>query len=315
MADIQYSHQMGHAGYYAAPEMDAPSRNVLANITNLAGAVVSLAVIAGVGIWGYDLVKRDVSGIPVVRAALGEMRVKPDDPGGQLALNQGLAVNAVAAEGSAAGPTDRLVLAPQPVGLTAEDQPAPVLTAASAQQPVQQPAPLDVAAEADTNPIDAVLRELVIEPDAEIVSVASGADDLGEILPLALETPGLRASLRPQLRPAASSGAARVIPAALPASDAPASVDVDAASLPAGTRLVQLGAYDSPELARKQWVRLSGQFQDYLDGKARVIQQAQSGGRTFFRLRAMGFTDLSDARRFCSALVAEGADCIPVVTR
>jgi hypothetical protein len=29
----------------------------------------------------------------------------------------------------------------------------------------------------------------------------------------------------------------------------------------------------------------------------------------------MGFEDLSDARRFCSALVARNADCIPVVTR
>jgi hypothetical protein len=29
----------------------------------------------------------------------------------------------------------------------------------------------------------------------------------------------------------------------------------------------------------------------------------------------MGFADLGEARRFCSALVAERADCIPVVTR
>ena len=37
---------------------------------------------------------------------------------------------------------------------------------------------------------------------------------------------------------------------------------------------------------------------------------ATSGGRTFYRLRAMGFEDLSDARRFCSALVAENAECM-----
>ena len=30
---------------------------------------------------------------------------------------------------------------------------------------------------------------------------------------------------------------------------------------------------------------------------------------------AMGFAGLSDARRFCSALVAGNADCIPVTTR
>ena len=85
--------------------------------------------------------------------------------------------------------------------------------------------------------------------------------------------------------------------------------------IPAGTRLSQLGAFDSPEVARKEWDRLSARFGDYMDGKQRVIQKAQSGGRTFYRLRAIGFADLNDARRFCSALVAERADCIPVTSK
>jgi hypothetical protein len=50
-------------------------------------------------------------------------------------------------------------------------------------------------------------------------------------------------------------------------------------------------------------------------GKQRVIQKASSGGRTFYRLRVMGFTDMSAARHFCAALVAANADCIPVVTK
>ena len=91
--------------------------------------------------------------------------------------------------------------------------------------------------------------------------------------------------------------------------------DVDPASIPAGTRLAQLGAFESAEVAAREWSRLSGRFGDYLDGKDRVIQKAESGGRTFYRLRAMGFSDLADARRFCAALVAERAECIPVVTR
>lgn len=82
-----------------------------------------------------------------------------------------------------------------------------------------------------------------------------------------------------------------------------------------GTRLAQLGAYKSEAIAREEWARLEARFGDYLDGKNRVIQKATSGGRTFYRLRAMGFDDLAEARRFCSALVAERAECIPVVTR
>jgi len=94
-----------------------------------------------------------------------------------------------------------------------------------------------------------------------------------------------------------------------------ANLEVDPESLPAGTRLAQLGAYDSVEVAREEWGRMSLKFEEYMEGKQRVIQKASSGGRTFYRLRAMGFDDLSAARRFCSALVAENADCIPVTTR
>jgi hypothetical protein len=79
--------------------------------------------------------------------------------------------------------------------------------------------------------------------------------------------------------------------------------------------MAQLGAFDSPEVAREQWDRLQGQFGPYLQGKDRVVQKATSGGRVFYRLRALGFEDIADARRFCSALVAENADCIPVVMR
>ena len=70
-----------------------------------------------------------------------------------------------------------------------------------------------------------------------------------------------------------------------------------------------------PDIARAEWDQLSQRFADYMGGKARVIQEAESGGRTFYRLRAMGFDDINDARRFCSVLVAENADCIPVTTR
>ena len=126
---------------------------------------------------------------------------------------------------------------------------------------------------------------------------------------------GLKKSLRPVLRPKALQKVAATAPAPTPAAASAAAAEVDAASIPAGTRLAQLGAFDSAETARSEWDKLDAKFGDYLDGKQRVIQKAKSGGRVFYRLRAMGFADLSDARRFCSALLAERADCIPVTTK
>ncbi|MEL7166146.1 MAG: SPOR domain-containing protein [Pseudomonadota bacterium] len=323
MAQMHYTHDVGYVGVAEHAPDQEPRRNQLKQLTNFAGAVASLALIAGVGVWSYNLIVRDVSGIPVVQAASGEMRVRPADPGGQLAQNTGLAVNAVAAGAAASAPAERLLLAPAPLDLAQEDAPAD----AGGVAPVQQPKPLDVAASLDSpgraqsSEIDALVSRLIegAEPievvteaaAAPVVTTVTAPGPTPEPAKAIVTGPGPKTSLRPTLRP--RSAPATVVPAS-----APATVevrDIDPAALPVGTRLVQLGAFDSADIARQQWDAMRARFDDYLSGKDRVIQQAQSGGRTFYRLRAHGFTDLSDARRFCSALVAEGADCIPVVTR
>ena len=343
MADVEFSHNMGAYGRsHAQQGSDQSTPNALAFMTNVAGAVVSLALIAGVGVWGYKLLVRDVSGVPVVRAAEGEMRVRPEDPGGQLARHQGLAVNAIAADGVAAGPVDSVTLAPRDVDLAAEDQPI----TRQAVAPVEPPAPLPPASDAiEATPsgagetadiktllqqgaIDDVVAELTAgvaplvdvtgaktvkvepSPQTEVAEAETPAPAAAEVkpTPAVLDAPGVRTSIRPKLRPAELKSLVK------PASFTPAAAtqEVDPAKIPSGTRLAQLGAFDSADVARGEWTRLKGRFGDYLQGKSRVIEQAQSGGRTFYRLRAMGFVDLSDARRFCSAFKAEGVDCIPV---
>jgi hypothetical protein len=79
--------------------------------------------------------------------------------------------------------------------------------------------------------------------------------------------------------------------------------------------MVQLGAFDDEAGARAEWASLQQRFGDLIAPKALVLQEAQSGGRSFVRLRALGFEDEADARRFCSALLAENATCIPVTHR
>ncbi|PTX48637.1 cell division protein FtsN [Gemmobacter caeni] len=113
------------------------------------------------------------------------------------------------------------------------------------------------------------------------------------------------------LAPASAAPVANAVTAALTA----ATAELDPATLAPGTRLVQFGAFDSADEARAQWDKLAGRFGDLMQGKSRVIQSAESGGRTFYRLRAEGFADEDDARRFCAAITAEGPDCIPVAVR
>src|SRR6056297_390373 len=95
--------------------------NSVGNLVTMLGAALSLALAVGVGVWGYKILMRDVTGVPVIRAMQGEMRVTPDNPGGEIAAHTGLSVNAVPAEGGAAAPEARLVLAPVAAQLRDED--------------------------------------------------------------------------------------------------------------------------------------------------------------------------------------------------
>ncbi|MEM0946686.1 MAG: SPOR domain-containing protein [Pseudomonadota bacterium] len=294
---------------------------------NWAGAVVSLALIAGLGVWGYQLLVRDVSGVPVVRALDGPMRIAPEDPGGMQAEYQELTVTRVASDGAEEAPVEQVVLAPPPVALTEEDQPVAALIE-DTPPPVADPAPVapevveltevepvlaetsePVAAIAPAEPeeapsaIEAAIAEALagtaIEPAAEPQRVS------------ALAAGSVARSPRPAPRPAVVQNALVVTSAPAATSDGEVAVE----AIPAGTRLVQLGAYPSAEEARAEWTALEQQFGAYFEGKSRVVQEAAASGSSFYRLRAMGFNDLSDARRFCAVLVAENANCIPVIRR
>ncbi|WP_082181939.1 SPOR domain-containing protein [Aestuariivita boseongensis] len=325
MADIEYTADVDQTR--AAPAQGGG----LGFVANLAGATISLGLLVGVGIWGYKLMVRDVSGVPVVRALEGPMRIQPENPGGRPADHQGLAVNAVAAAGSAAAPADTLILAPRPLDLSEEDVPTADLSRPAARPEAAPVAPSRPATQKDE--IEALVAQItenaaarsapdpasqpsapeIVAPEPVVVEASAAAAAANDATPaVARDVPGVAVSLRPQLRPA--GGPPETVTQAALQSAEPA-LDIDPAEVPTGTRVVQLGAYESGEIARTEWDRLAVRFGDYMQGKRRIVQQATSGGRTFYRLRVHGFDDLSDARRFCSALVAEGADCIPVVTR
>ncbi|MFU1476929.1 SPOR domain-containing protein [Roseovarius sp. C7] len=285
----------------------------LEKITYVVGAALSVGLVVGTVVWGVNMMTRDVSGVPVIQASKGPMRIQPEDPGGQQARNQGLSVNDVAAVGTAAAPADRLVLAPEPLDLTFEEVPAGTARGAVETQAPAAPAkPVKDMTEAEI----LALAESLAEGQAplETLQPASLTVEATPEVAAPVAKDGLGRSLRPLARPAALRRVASTEATAAVAA-VPGSREVDPTSIPVGTRLAQLGAYKSEAIAREEWARLEARFGDYLEGKDRVIQKATSGGRTFYRLRAMGFGDLAEARRFCSALVAERAECIPVVTR
>jgi hypothetical protein len=312
MADLEFDEfegDYGVPGYgHADGGLDRARR-----LVNITGAMCSVALVLGLGLWGYQLAVRDVAGVPVMRALTGPMRIAPADPGGDQASNQGLSVNAIAASGTAAPLSEQLTLAPRPIELQPDDGTG-----------LQAPIP-------DTGDAQVVQASLQITstamPGSQTVTDAALDDGGGSLIDASTgqsvdplnadpEVGSVAVSLRPKARPTAMGGKAASKPTQVQNVSAPApAAEIDGATLQMGTRLAQLGAFDTPDLARSHFAELQTVFGELMAGKSIVIQTAQSGGRTFYRLRAHGFEGDDDARRFCAVLEADDVDCIPVAQR
>lgn len=294
-------------------ESPPPLGRAVAPLVTWTGAVASLALVAGLGLWGYNLAMRDVTGIPVIQALEGPMRVQPDDPGGRQADHQGLAVNVVKAEGVAAAPVDQIVLAPPPIDLSTATPAQPDLPVQDGPRDAAAPEETQIAlpeepsrAEATELAVEALISDLVAEEEAAQNGIVPASQ------------PGLARSPRPAARPTSVAFASRAsFDLSAPTQAMPAVVRVagfvDPETIAEGTRMVQFGAYDDAATAKSEWEKIALAFTPYLEGKAPVIQQAERAGRSFYRLRAMGFEDLADTRRFCSVFLAEDLACIPVI--
>ncbi len=304
-----------------------------AAVLNWGGAILSLVLIAGLATWGWKLWQRDVTGVPVVRALEGPMRVAPEDPGGLASEYQGLTVNRIAESNVTVAPSEQVVLAPAPATLDEDEDLAMAELPAIAPEPEESLDAAGVAPTVELEPTDTVALTEIIDDatpalsatnleveEAAVAEPAQSATDLAVAAALAdielrPEPAVLKvdaaanvpvATPRPLMRPADLQPVSLAAPAVLDG-------EVDIARIAAGTRLVQLGAFTSPDVARSEWAEIEARYSDFFAGKSRVIQEVQSGGREFYRLRVMGFDDLADARRFCAVIVADGTNCIPVI--
>ncbi len=313
------------------------------SVRRFGGALLFLGLVGMMALWAYRLGTRDAGEVPIISAMEGPSRVQPEDPGGATAAHQGLEVNAVLAGRPAPEDAAAAQLAPQPGALVAEDGPQGMLEIATpaprdagldAAMELQMPVADDpLAATPDPAPTPGSLAEgfLVEDPAAPDAASTDAADAEADamaaavaaaVAAVAAESPPAEAAaaaepaprsrpanLRPA-RPAAAPAAAAAAPA--PAAAAPAPVTREATALPAGTRLVQLGAFDSEAVAREAWGRLAARNPDLLADKSLYVERTTANARVFYRLRVAGFSNTDQTRAMCEALRARGVDCIPV---
>ncbi|MCL4188638.1 MAG: SPOR domain-containing protein [Rhodobacteraceae bacterium] len=312
---------------------DGARRGALAVVVTWAGAILSVGLVAGLTVWGYRLAVRDVSGVPVIRALEGPMRIAPEDPGGSAVSHQGLAVNRVAAVGTAEPPPEQVALAPRPLDIAADDRPAappsppaPIAAVLAPTAPLPLPLPEEEGAVTGALEDGEVARaDLAGDPAADPLAeaaLAAVAEALGEPAAGPLPPGVIGRSIRPLPRPAVpgrgtddamAAAALRAAQAAL--ATAEGARELDQAGMAPGTRLVQLGAYPDAVAARAAWDAIAARFGALFDGRDRVLQTAERGGQSFVRLRVAGFSDDADSRQFCAALKAEDTPCTPVLLR
>lgn len=252
---------------YKRPKGMDPGTRLLALFAGGIGAL--LVIVVG----GWSLIGHHETGIPIVDAPAGPVRIKPVDPGGMQSMGM---QNLAQTNGSAA-----LGLAPGP----------------EVAQPQALQAQVDAARQADAPPAPAKqpVAQTAVAP-AAIPPVATGAAEPAQP---AIEAPTAAPT---QQAPGAGDETDQAVSPPEPATRLPV------ASATHGVA-VQLAAVDSEAAAHLEWARLSHRAPGLFAHRIPAIIPVSHGGKSFFRLRTTGFATVTEATAFCSHAKLQGIAC------
>jgi len=118
-------------------------------------------------------------------------------------------------------------------------------------------------------------------------------------------TPPIAAAPLPA--PAAVAAAPKPVVAAKPV--AVPAAEKHAAASAAGNTLVQITAVHSEDAAKSEWQRLSKRLPDLLGQRKPAFSKTEHDGRTLWRVRTGGFSDVGQATSFCEKMRAKGVGC------
>ncbi len=279
------------------------------------GAALSVFLMVGAIGWSYQLIIRDINQIPIVRAQLGPLRVAPEDPGGLTAANQGLSVTQLAVNEKPLL-SNEIRLAPAAEILNAEHLSLQVTQDVKSNLDDGTFEIKEVNAENSINlkevsteiGADTILKDEVVLSEAVFSQKKIEIENAVSLALSITDDPAASLTLmRPKIRPVTLQKDNKITGDQIVTNE-------PLFELTKGSAVVQLGAFDSKNLAKSEWQRFEKLLGSILIAKKMIVQEAESGGKIFYRLRAAGFNDISDARQFCTA-ISDKVACIPVVTR
>lgn len=316
-----------HTGYDygSVADSDGSPSLIPEKARRLAGAAVFVGLVATLGIWSYRLGTRDATEVPIIKA-MAPARVEPAEPGGLQAAHQGLELSGVLAGKPTVVAASTPAARPAPKALATEDAPQGELVAAAPAALAEQ-----VRQRGDAPLTDEEEQDVLGENGSDVIAspddgAPPDADDTTEMAALTPALAGPRPMNRPAglkvVRPAkttpvaskpATPAAATLVSASVPAAaTARPTAAKEVTSVKSGTRLVQLGAFDSDALTRQAWAQLVAHNSDLLASKSLYVERTTANARVFYRLRVAGFQTADQTRQMCESLRARGIDCIPV---
>lgn len=294
-------------------------QNSKLSIFSIFGAVISVNLILWAGYWTYNIISRDINGIPIVAAQPGPLRVAPDTPGGIEAENIELAVTKIASQELPPNPK-AVELAPGTEKLTPDD--LTIFQAIRQKKIIDRQAALNnqihlgviepnLSKEISLEPVNTVTNTAnysITENQSELVAAAlalalkPSADNLIANAVAQNKFKQIKPRLRPgSLLEASVSTTETVIRPAL-------------ASVETGLAVVQFGTFATETVAFEEWDRLSKNLSVILDGRPKYVERIKRNGNEIYRLRLGGFVNIDDASRFCSAVISQ-ENCVPVIAK
>ena len=294
-------------------------QNSKLSIFSIFGAVISVNLILWAAYWTYNIISRDINGIPIVAAQPGPLRVAPDTPGGIEAENIELAVTKIASQELPPNPK-AVELAPGTEKLTPDD--LTIFQAIRQKKIIDRQAALNnqihlgviepnLSKEISLEPVNTVTNTAnysITENQSELVAAAlalalkPSADNLIANAVAQNKFKQIKPRLRPgSLLEASVSTTETVIRPAL-------------ASVETGLAVVQFGTFATETVAFEEWDRLSKNLSVILDGRPKYVERIKRNGNEIYRLRLGGFVNIDDASRFCSAVISQ-ENCVPVIAK
>ena len=294
-------------------------QNSKLSIFSIFGAVISLNLILWAGYWTYNIISRDINGIPIVAAQPGPLRVAPDTPGGIEAENIELAVTKIASQELPPNPK-AVELAPSTEKLTPDD--LTIFQAIRQKKIIDRQAALNN--QIHLGVIEPNLsKEISLEPVNTVTNTAnySITENQSELVAAALAL-ALKPSADNLIGNAVAQNKFKQIkPRPRPNSLLEVSVSTTEtvirpalASVETGLAVVQFGTFATETVAFEEWDRLSKNLSVILDGRPKYVERIKRNGNEIYRLRLGGFVNIDDASRFCSAVISQ-ENCVPVIAK